>query len=102
LWTKETPPSHKIPKEQPIIPHVMQTSEAQRRTNNLLMMNLGKPPLPSNKPYHRPLNYHEYVKDSNPYVHVRVLKVAIRVNGETKDVEIVNLFSFTFKDIVCD
>ncbi len=61
-------------------------------------MNLGKPPLPPNRPYCQPLNYHEYVKDFDPYVHVRVFKIAIRVNGETKDVKIVNLFSFTLKD----
>jgi hypothetical protein len=32
----------------------------------------NKPPLPPNMPYHRPLNYLGYVKDSNPNVHVRV------------------------------
>jgi hypothetical protein len=42
------------------------------------------------------------VKDFDPDVHVRVFKVAIRVNGEIEDVEIVNMFSFTLKDIVCD
>jgi hypothetical protein len=40
------------------------------------------------------------VKDSNPNVHVRVFKVAMRANGETKDAKIINLFSFTFRDIV--
>jgi hypothetical protein len=35
-------------------------------------------------------------------VHVKVFKVAIRSNGETKDAEIVNLLSFTFKDIMFD
>ncbi len=29
----------------------------------LPMMNLGRPPLPPNRPYHWPLNYLEYVKD---------------------------------------
>jgi hypothetical protein len=42
------------------------------------------------------------VKDFNPNVHVRVFKATIRANGETKDVEIINIFSFTFKDIVSD
>ncbi len=42
------------------------------------------------------------MKDSGPDVHVKVFKVAIRINGETEDVYIVNLFSFTFKDIVFD
>jgi hypothetical protein len=42
------------------------------------------------------------VKDFDPDVHVRVFKATIRANGEIEDVEIVNMFSFTFKDIVCD
>jgi hypothetical protein len=65
------------------------------------MMNPGKLALPPNRPY-RPFNYPKYVKDSNPNVHVRVLKVAIGANGERDDAEIVNLFSFTFRDIVFD
>ncbi len=40
------------------------------------------------------------MKDSDPYAHVRVFKVVIKANGETYDVEIVNLFSFTLRDIV--
>jgi hypothetical protein len=39
------------------------------------------------------------VKDSDPNVHVKVFKVAIKTNGETKDIEIINMFSFTLKDI---
>jgi hypothetical protein len=73
-----------MPKVAPIILRVMQTGEAQRRTNNLLMMNLGKQSLPSNKPYHRPFNYPEYVKDSNPDAHVKVFKATIKMNGEIK------------------
>jgi len=46
------------------------------------------------------INYLGYVKDSNPNVHVIVSKAAIRANGEIKDEEIVNLFSFTLKDIM--
>ncbi len=38
----------------------------------LPMMNLGRPPLPLNRPYCQPLNYHEYVKDFNRNAHVRV------------------------------
>jgi hypothetical protein len=59
-----------------------------------------RPPLPLNMFYFRPLNYLEYVKDSNRNAHVRIFKVAIRANGETTDAKIVILFSFTFKDIV--
>jgi hypothetical protein len=65
-------------------------------------MNSSKPPLPPNRPYRRPFNYLEYVKDSNPDAHVRVFKATIRSNGETNDAKIDNLFSFTFKDVVFD
>jgi hypothetical protein len=64
----------------------------------LPMMNPSKPPLPPNKPYRRPLNYLEYVKNSNPNAHVEVFKTTIKANGETKDVKIVSMFSFTLKD----
>jgi hypothetical protein len=66
----------------------------------LQMMNPSRPPLPLNKPYHRPLNYLGNVKNSNPNVHVKVFKTAIKANGEIEDVEIVNMFSFTFRDIM--
>jgi hypothetical protein len=42
------------------------------------------------------------VKDFDLDVHVKVFKAAIKINGEIEDVKIVNLFSFTAKDIVCD
>jgi hypothetical protein len=64
------------------------------------MRNLNRPPLPPNRPYRRPLNYLEFVKDFNPNVHVKVFKVVMKANSETGDVEIVNLFNFTLKDIV--
>jgi hypothetical protein len=68
----------------------------------LLMMNLGKPPSPPNRPYHHPFNYPKYMKDFDPNVHVIIFKAAIRVNGETKDAKIVDLFSFTFTNTVYD
>ncbi len=40
------------------------------------------------------------MKDVDPYAHVRMFKVAIRTNGETNDAKIINLFSFTLKDIM--
>jgi hypothetical protein len=43
----------------------------------LLVVNSCKLPLPLNKPYHQPLNYLEYVKDFDPYVHIRVLKLPL-------------------------
>ncbi len=63
-------------------------------------MNPNMPPLPPNRPYCWPLNYPKYVKDSDLNVHVRMFKVTIRENSETYDVEIVNLFGFTLRDIV--
>jgi hypothetical protein len=65
-------------------------------------VHLGKPPLPLNKPYRRPFNYLEYVKDSNPNARVRVFKATIRANSETYDAKIVNFFSFTFRNIMSD
>jgi hypothetical protein len=66
------------------------------------MVNLGRPPLSPNMPYHRLFNYPKYVKDSNPDVRVRVFKTTITTNSEINDVEIVNMFSFTIKDIMFD
>ncbi len=66
----------------------------------LPMVNPSKPPLPPNKPYRWPFNYPKYVKDSNPDVHVKVLKVTFKANGEIKDAKIVNMFSFTLKDTI--
>jgi hypothetical protein len=64
------------------------------------MMNPSKRPLPPNKPYRQPLNYLKYVEDFDLNVHVKVFKVAIRANGEREDAKIVNMFSFTFINIV--
>ncbi len=61
----------------------------------LPMVHPSRPPLPPNRPYHQPFNYPKYVKDFDPNVHVRVCKVAIRVNSETNDAKNVHLFSFT-------
>jgi len=47
------------------------------------MVHPSKPPLPPSRPYHQPLNYLEYVKDSNPFAHVRIFKAAIKTNTET-------------------
>jgi hypothetical protein len=66
------------------------------------MENPSRLPLPPNRLYCRSLKYLEYVKDYDPDVHAIFIKVAIRTNGETKDAKIVNLFSFTFKDIMSD
>jgi hypothetical protein len=68
----------------------------------LPMVNLGKPPLPPNIPYHWPLNYFEYVKNSDLGVHVRVFKATIRVNNEIDDAKIINLFNFTLRNTMFD
>jgi hypothetical protein len=65
-------------------------------------MNPSKPPLPPKRPYCWPLNYLEYVKDFDPYAHVKVFIVAIRANSEIDDAKIVNMFNFTLKNIVFD
>jgi hypothetical protein len=62
------------------------------------MVNLSKPPLPPNRLYCQPLNYPRYVKDFDLDAHVKIFKVTIRANNEIDDVEIANLFSFTFRD----
>jgi hypothetical protein len=64
------------------------------------MVNLGRPSLPSNKPYRRPFNFHEYVKDFGPNVHVKVFKAAIKANNGKDDAKIINVFNFTLKDIM--
>ncbi len=66
------------------------------------MVNLGRPLLPPNKPYCRPLNYPKYMKDSNLDAHVKVFKATIKANGETEDAKIVNMFNFTHKNIMFD
>jgi hypothetical protein len=66
------------------------------------MVNSSRPPLPPNMPYCQPLNYTKYVKNSDLDVHVKVLKAAIRANGKIEYAKIVNMFSFTFRDIVFD
>jgi hypothetical protein len=68
----------------------------------LPMMDLGRPPLPPNRPYHHPLIYPKYVKDSDLDAHFEVFKIAIITNGEINDVEIVNLFTYILKNIMFD
>jgi hypothetical protein len=50
------------------------------------------------RPFKRPLNYLEYKKNYDPDVHVRVFKAAIKVNNETTNEEIKNMFNFTLKN----
>jgi hypothetical protein len=46
------------------------------------------------------LQYPTYVKDTDPKVHIRVFKKAIKANVETVEVGIMNLFGFTLRDII--
>jgi hypothetical protein len=48
-------------------------------------------------PYKK-LQYPTYVKDTNPDAHIGVFKKAIKANGETMEVNIINLFGFNFRD----
>jgi hypothetical protein len=47
------------------------------------------------------LQYPTYIKDIDLDVHIRVFKKAIKANGETTEVDIINLFGFTFRDNIC-
>jgi hypothetical protein len=49
------------------------------------MVNPCRPPLPPNRPFCRPLNYHEYVKDCDLDAHARMFEVVFKVNSETND-----------------
>jgi hypothetical protein len=42
------------------------------------------------------------VKDSNLNAHVRIFKVANKVNGEKENLKIINLFSFILRDTMFD
>jgi hypothetical protein len=46
---------------------------------------------PATKLPYRELQYPTYVKDTNPNVHIIVFKKAIKANGETMEVDIINL-----------
>jgi hypothetical protein len=64
----------------------------------------GQPPIvqpiskPTIKSSYMMLQYPTYVKDTDLNVHIKVFKKAIKTNGETMKVDIINLFSFTFRD----
>ncbi len=48
-------------------------------------------------PYNK-LQYPTYVKDTYLDVHIRVFKNTIKANGETMELDIINLFGFTLRD----
>jgi hypothetical protein len=55
---------------------------------------------PSTKLPNRKLQYPTYVKDINLDAHIRVFKKAIKPNGEIVEVDIINMFGFTFRDSI--
>jgi len=57
-----------------------------------------QPIIPYSKTSRRPLNYLEYKKGFDLDAHVQVFETTIKVNGETINEEITNLFNFTLKD----
>jgi hypothetical protein len=61
--------------------------------NHLFVQPMSKPA--TKLPYMK-LQYPTYVKDTNPNVHIRVFKKAIKVNGEIVKSDIINVFGFTF------
>ncbi len=61
-----------------------------------------QPIIPYHRPFMRPLNYPKYKKDYDPNVHVQVFKATIKVDDETIDEEITNLFNFTLRDNTCN
>jgi hypothetical protein len=52
-------------------------------------------PKPTTKLPYTKLQYPTYVKYINLDAHIRVFKKAIKVNGETVETNIINLFGFT-------
>ena len=52
-------------------------------------------------PY-RKLQYPTFVKDTSPNFHIKVFKKAIKVNGETMEANIIDLFGFTLKDNISE
>jgi hypothetical protein len=50
----------------------------------------------------KPLNYFEYKKNYDSNVHVRVFKVATKINDEMVDEKMANLFNFTLRNNALD
>ncbi len=58
--------------------------------------------VPYYRPSKRPLNYLKYKKDFDSNVCVQVFKAVMKVNGETMNEEITNLFTFMLRDNAFD
>jgi hypothetical protein len=55
---------------------------------------------PTTKLPYRKLQYPTYVKNTYSEAHIRVFKKAIKANGETMEVDIINMFGFTHKGTI--
>ncbi len=55
---------------------------------------------PTTKLPYMKLQYPTYVNDIDPIVHIRVFKKAIKGNGDTVEVSIMNLFGFILRDSI--
>jgi len=53
---------------------------------------------PTTKQPYMKLQYPTYVKDTNSDAHIKVIKKAIKANGETMEVDIINMFGFILRD----
>jgi len=57
---------------------------------------------PTTKLPYRKLQYPTYVKDTDLGTHIKVFKKVSKANGEIVEVDIINLFGFTFKDNISE
>ncbi len=55
---------------------------------------------PTTKLPYKKLQYPTHVKDTDPNVHIKVFKNAIKANGETMEANFINLFGFILKDSI--
>jgi hypothetical protein len=57
---------------------------------------------PTTKLPYMKLQYPTFVKGTNLDVHIKVFKKAIKINGETMEANIINLFGFTLKNNILE
>jgi hypothetical protein len=50
---------------------------------------------PTNELPYQKLQYPTYVKDVDSDAHIKIFKNVVRANGETMEVDIINMFGFT-------
>ncbi len=57
---------------------------------------------PTSKLPYQKLQYPTYVKDIDHDAHIRIFKKMIKANGETVEVDIINLFGFNLQDNILE